>query len=103
MGKLSLMSVVLTTCLMLPAGYAGTIQQAQQRTENYFELQEAKLHAELKQNLDKVSASLRYPEKPSYKQTNPDDVQALEAFYNSTSGTTWLNNTGWLKGDTNVM
>ena len=84
---------------MLPAGYAGTIQQAQQRTEKYFELQEAKLHAELKQNLDKVSASLRYPEKPSYKLTNPDDVQALEAFYHSTSGDKWLNNTGWLKGD----
>ncbi len=99
MGKLILISIIVAACLMLPTGNARTIEQAQQRTEKYFKLQEAKLHAELKQNLDKVSASLRSSEKPSYKLTNSDDVQALEAFYKSTGGDKWSNSTGWLKGD----
>ena len=31
--------------------------------------------------------------------TNPDDVTALKAFYKSTNGPHWINNTRWMSGD----
>ncbi len=75
-------------------------QAQQQRTEKYFRAQETKLHAKVKHRLDKISASLRVPRNRSYvKQTNPGDVEALEALYKSTDGDKWSNNTGWMKGD----
>ncbi len=74
-------------------------QQAQQlRADKFFDIQEAKLHAKLKHRLDKISTSLRTPVKQA-KKTDPGDIEALQAFYKSTNGDKWTNNTGWMKGD----
>ena len=35
----------------------------------------------------------------SQVKTNPNDTKALVAFYTSTNGQTWNNNSGWMKGD----
>ena len=39
------------------------------------------------------------PKTASQQATNPDDKAALEAFYQSTNGAKWSNNSGWMKGD----
>ena len=36
---------------------------------------------------------------PSVSSTNPQDKKALEDFYKSTEGATWVNSSGWMKGD----
>ena len=99
MGKFALLSVIMLACTMLSLAGAETIEKVQQRREEIFKLRKAEFHAELKQMHDKVATSLRSHSKPSYKATNPDDIQVLLALYNSTNGDAWSYNDGWLKGD----
>ena len=99
MSKFAVLSVIMLVCTVFSLAGAETIEKAQRRREKNLELREAEFHAELKQRHDKVAATLHSHSKPSYKATNPDDIQALKALYSSTKGDKWNNNTGWLKGD----
>lgn len=97
--KIFIVAALLVTCTLLYCSSAETIQQARQRRENSLREQATKYHDEIKRQQEKSMAALRYPEKPSFKATNPDDIQAMKAFYTATNGPKWGNNTGWLKGD----
>ena len=60
-----------------------------------------RLQAERKLHQRKADAAflMNRIQRPSAWATNPQDKAALVAFYHSTSGNQWANNSGWLKGD----
>ncbi len=76
------------------------IEVAKQRRELTLEEREIEYHKQLQLRQEKKVAAMRRP-KGAYRDTptNPDDYNAIVAFYHSTNGPKWLNNTGWLKGD----
>lgn len=78
------------------------IQKARYRAEESIEEMETKFHKELQKEQNELVLSLRKNHhKKALKpmQTNPNDLAALKALYNSTNGPKWNNNTGWMKGD----
>lgn len=83
-----------------PLSVEDMILRDQHRRNDELVRREAEYHKELHTRGDKMAASLRQP-RGAYQDTptNPDDREALEAFYHSTGGPKWANNTGWLKGD----
>lgn len=93
-------AALIVSCTLLYCSSAETIQQAKQRRENFFREQENRYHIEIKKQQEKSVTALRHSaEKTSFKTSNPNDIQAMKAFYEATDGPKWTNNTGWLKGD----
>ena len=70
----------------------------------YFDEVTTKWHQQLRKEIDaevhylqSTAAAHTHSLKPTT--TNPNDVKAMIALYNSTNGKTWINNTGWMEGD----
>lgn len=78
----------------------GQILRALRRREMALEQREVQYHKQLQEKQEKRVAALGRP-KALYRDTptNPDDRDALEDLYQSTHGSKWLNNTGWMTGD----
>ena len=89
--------------LLVECSKAQNVHEAQLRREKFILSREKEIHRQLKLEEDELANSLmkqahqRKPMKPF--RTNPDDIEALKALYQSTNGAKWNNNTGWLKGD----
>ena len=77
-------------------------QSTKERGAQYFSKVTAEWHQKLRKSLDEKALNLR----PSYHSpasrpttTDSGDKAAMEALYTATNGPTWVNNTGWMKGD----
>lgn len=76
------------------------VEAAKLRREAMLKQREAQYHKELHQRQEEAVANLRRPQGAlKDTPTNPDDYDAVVAFYQSTNGPKWANNTGWMKGD----
>lgn len=98
-----LLGVFLCAVLVEQIG-AQNIREAQLRREKFILKREREVRRQLKIKEDKLASLLRkeaerrkLPTKSF--QTDPGDLEALKALYQSTNGSKWNNNTGWLKGD----
>lgn len=99
----------LIVLLALVAQYASALpsredlaQKARRDAEDSIIRMEMQYHKELHTEQEKLVLSMQraHSKKPLKRvETNPNDVAALKALYNSTNGAKWNNNTGWLKGD----
>lgn len=73
------------------------------KATQYFDKTTTKWHRQLQREMDakvnylQSAAAHTHSLKPST--TDPKDVKAMVALYTSTNGQTWINNTGWMKGD----
>ena len=70
------------------------------RREAALKLREEEYHKELHFRREKLVKSLR-ESRPSVKDkpTDPRDLAAIQALYQSTNGPKWFNNSGWMQGD----
>ena len=73
------------------------LQRALQRRAVFRDARDKKLEYHWRQQAEADMA--RLPKKSSTRATNPEDKQALMAFYQTTNGPKWANNSGWMKGD----
>lgn len=76
------------------------VLKARARRESTLELRETQYHKQLHYYQEKLVTSMR-ASKTQLRDTptDPGDLAAVVAFYHSTNGPKWANNTGWLKGD----
>ena len=91
-------SLVLFTCCCLAVlqGVSCAHLHALRNKHPYGRLQAER---ELFQRKAEAARLMNRVQRPSASATNPQDKAALEAFYRSTDGSQWAQNTGWMKGD----
>lgn len=90
--------------LLVAAGRKLTVEEHiardKRRREATLQQREQEYHKQLHLKQEQLVASMRRPQ-GAYRDTpiNPDDMAALQDLYQSTGGSKWTNNSGWLKGD----
>lgn len=99
-----LLAVLFLCTVLVEQSNAQNIQEAHRRREAFIVKREKEARRQLKLKDDQWAKSLMKQQSDKHKpekmlDTNPDDIAALKALYNSTNGAKWNNNTGWLKGD----
>ncbi len=94
---IAVFAVGLMASLLVCQSHGESLKKAKERRSKVLQGREQAWHQYSNQKFK--TEYLHHLPKPSLKATNPNDLEALKALYSATNGDSWVNSTGWLKGD----